>query len=173
MASLLTLSMVSCGDKDDDIPYEGVTLSEGKFIEIEDFGTDNTVNYKLHFKISLSSGQLVTEGLTSDLISDFMPDREMPTATAITDLGEVKGLYKIEEIPADKDFMTATGGYQTMCPIAEKHGYVIKVWGDGHLDVYQNDKLKDPAAHYVRLWVEEATDGGFSVRYEFPFIPED
>ena len=34
MATMLTLGMVSCGPKDEDVPYEGITLNNGEFIEI-------------------------------------------------------------------------------------------------------------------------------------------
>ena len=54
MATMLTFGFVSCGN-DDDIPYEGIELANGEFIEIEDFGTDTTASYKLHFKVRLEN----------------------------------------------------------------------------------------------------------------------
>lgn len=167
MATALTFGMVSCGDKDKDLPYEGIELANGEFIEIEDFGNDASAAYKLHFKVYLSSGNLVVEGLesTSDM-TQIPSTMVLNTSAKIADFGKVGALSKIDEIPADGDFAD-------LQPAVEKHGYVVAVKGDAKLNSYSIEGIHDPALQYMRIWLEEATDKGFKLRYDFPFVPEE
>lgn len=167
MATMLTFGMVSCGDKDKYLPYEGIELANGEFIEIEDFGSDATAAYKLHFKVWLSSGNLVVEGLTSTSPFSQVPETMvLNTIAKIADCGKVGGLSKIDEAPAESDLADAQ-------PAAEKHGYVVAVKGGANLDSYSLPDIHDPVQQYMRIWLEEATDKGFKLRYEFPFKPEE
>ena len=167
MATILTFGFVSCGPDDEEIPYEGIELANGEFIEIEDFGNDASAAYKLHFKVYLSSGNLVVEGLTSDAALTQIPSTmELNTSAKIADFGKVGGLSKIDEIPADGDFANQQ-------PVAEKHGYVVAAKGAANIDSYQNPQLHDPVQQYMRIWLEEATDKGYKLRYEFPFVPAE
>ena len=166
MATMLTFGFVSCGN-DDEIPYEGIELSNGQFIEIEDFGADTTAAYKLHFKVWLSDGKIVCEGLTSKPTASILPETmDLATSAKVADCGKVNGLNKLDEAPAEADL----ADNQTA---AEKHGYVIVVKGAANIDSYQNPDLHDPAQQYMRMWLEEKTDNGFKLRYEFPFTPEE
>lgn len=168
MATMLTLGMVSCGPKDEDVPYEGITLNNGEFIEIDSYGTDTLASYKLHFKVYLSDGNLVVEGLTNNHNINGLPDMNCTTGVKIADFGKVKGIAKIDEIPAASEFKESVAA-------TEKHGYVVEAKGTqkltgaypGHPEIY------DPVEHYMRIWLEEATDNGFKLRYEFPFTPEE
>lgn len=165
MATILTFGFVSCGPDDDEIPYEGIELSNGQSIEIEDFGNDATAAYKLHFKVTLSDGKLVAEGLTSKPVINVLPETmDLATSAKIADCGKVNGLAKIDEAPADADLADNQEA-------TEKHGYVVAVKGAANIDSYQNPQLHDPAIQYMRIWLEEKTDNGFKLRYEFPFTP--
>lgn len=169
MATALTFGMVGCGDKDDDLDYEGIILKNGESIEIESFGNDATASYPLHFTITLEKGQIVATGLYSKLTEAAlsvpgMSNRDCPTLAKVADVGEVKALSKIEEYPAESEFDGSKAA-------TEKHGYVIMAKGDMNLNGYEHPDLHDPATMYVRMWLEEATDGGFKVRYEYPFVP--
>ncbi|MBQ3949888.1 MAG: hypothetical protein II661_05380 [Bacteroidales bacterium] len=166
MATMLTLGMVSCGPKDEDVPYEGITLNNGEFIEIDSYGTDTTAAYKLHFKVYLSDGSLVIENLTNNHNISGLPDMACTTGAKIADAGKVKGIAKIDEIPAAGDFGNSA-------PATEKHGYVVEAKGTQNLDAYSNPNIHDPATQYMRIWLEEATDNGFKLRYEFPFTPAE
>lgn len=167
MATVLTFGMVSCGDKDKDLAYEGIELANGDCIHIESFGTDTTAAYKLHFNVWLSDGKLVVEGLTSTSTFTQIPATTvLNTNVKIADFGKVGGLSKIDEAPAEGDLadsQTAT----------EKHGYVVVAKGGANLNSYGNAQIHDPAQQYMRIWLEEATDKGFKLRYDFPFTPEE
>lgn len=167
MATILTFGFVSCGPDDDEIPYEGIELSNGQSIEIEDFGNDATAAYKLHFKVTLSDGKLVAEGLTSKPVINVLPETmDLATSAKIADCGKVNGLAKIDEAPADADLADNQEA-------TEKHGYVVAVKGAANIDSYQNPQLHDPAIQYMRIWLEEKTDNGFKLRYDFPFVPAE
>ena len=174
MAALMTIGLVSCKN-DDEIPYDGKTLANGEFIEIESYGNDNNASYKLHFTMGLENNFLVMTGLDSPIVDPplGMPDIECHTGIAIMDFGKVSGLVKIDEIPADNEFKDQDNKYVNSLPAVEKHGYVIKVWGAENLDSYQHPQLHDATTQYIRLWLEEQTDNGFKLRYEFPYVPED
>ena len=166
MAAILTLGFVSCGN-DDDNPSEGIELNNGDCIEIEDFGTDATAAYKLHFKVWLSDGKVVAEGLYSKSVISILPETmDLATSAKVADMGKVNGLNKLDEIPADEELSDSQDA-------VEKHGYIIAVKGAANIDSYQNPDLHDPAQQYMRLWLEEKTDNGFKLRYEFPFTPEE
>lgn len=166
MATILTFGFVSCGD-DDEIPYEGIELNNGEFIEIESFGTDSTAAYKLHFKVWLSDGKLVVEGLTSTSAITAIPETmSLSTSVKIADCGKVNGLNKLDEAPADGDLADSQNA-------TEKHGYIVVAKGSANVDIYQNPDIHDPVQQYMRIWLEEKTDNGFKLRYEFPFTPED
>jgi hypothetical protein len=166
MATMLTFGFVSCGN-DDEIPYEGIELSNGQFIEIEDFGSDATAAYKLHFKVWLSDGKIVAEGLTSKPVNTLLPETmDLATSAKVADCGKVNGLNKLDKVPAAADL----ADNQTA---AEKHGYIIVVKGAGNVDSYENPNLHDPAQQYMRLWLEEKSGDGFKLRYEFPFTPAE
>lgn len=166
MATVLTFGMVSCGPKDDDVPYEGITLNDGEFIEIESFGNDASAAYKLHFRVYLSSGSLVIENLTSNIVITGMPDMACTTSAKIADIGKVSGIAKIDEVPEASEF-------KDNVPATEKHGYVVEAKGTQNINAYENPNMHDPATQYMRIWLEEATSNGFKLRYEFPFTPED
>ena len=166
MATVLTFGFVSCGN-DDDIPYEGIELANGEFIEIEDFGTDVTASYKLHFKVKLESGKLITEGLTTTShLSQIPSTYTLNTSAKIADCGKVNGLNKLDKTPAEADLAAEQ-------PATEKHGYIVAVKGAANLDNLGNPDFHDPALQYMRIWLEEATDKGFKLRYEFPFTPAE
>lgn len=165
MATMLTFGMVGCGGNDE--PYDGIELANGESIEIEDFGSDATAAYKLHFKVTLANGQLSVEGLTSESALTQIPSTVVLNTTAkIADAGKVGSLSKIDEIPADGDFAAAKTA-------TEKHGYVVSAEGAAKLNSYGNPDIHDPAKQYMRIWLEEATDKGFNLRYEFPFTPAE
>ena len=77
-----------------------------------------------------------------------------------------RNIAKIDEIPAAGDFGNSA-------PATEKHGYVVEAKGTQNLDAYSNPNIHDPATQYMRIWLEEATDNGFKLRYEFPFTPAE
>lgn len=167
MAAVMTVGFISCGDKDKDITYTGNTLKNGESIEIESFGNDADAAYPLHFTLTLNNGYLVAKGLeskpTEAAYAMGLTSEVGKTRAKIADCGEVKGLSKIENYPQDaalKDSVAAT----------EKYGYVLKIEGAANFNVYQNDKLRDPGTHYMRVWLEEQTDEGFNLRYEFPWV---
>ena len=166
MAAFMTVGFVGCGDKDKDIEYTGNTLKNGESIEINDFGNDATASYKLHFTLTLKNGFLYTKGLesepTEEAIKAGITTEKGKTSALIADCGEVKGLSKIEEYP--------TAGYVDSIAAVEKHGYVMKFKGSANWDMYQNDKIHDPAEQYLRIWLEEQTDEGFNLRYEWPWV---
>ena len=164
MATMLTFGFVSCGN-DDDIPYEGIELANGEFIEIEDFGTDTTASYKLHFKVRLENGNLVVEGLnTTSHLTQIPSTYILNTSARIADCGKVNGLNKLDAAPAEADLAAEQVA-------VEKHGYVVAAKGAANLDNLGNPTFHDPALQYMRIWLEEATDKGFKLRYEFPFTP--
>ena len=167
MATMLTFGMVSCGDPDEELPYEGIELANGEFIEIESFGNDASAAYKLHFKVYLSDSKLVVEGLESKSEFSMIPATTvLNTAVKIADFGKVGGLTKIDEIPADADFADSQVA-------TEKHGYVVSAVGAANLDSYGNPDIHDPKMQYMRIWLEEATDKGYKLRYDFPFVPAE
>ena len=168
LLATLTLGLTSC-NKDDEIAYDGETLSDGQFIEKEDFGTDNTAAYKLHFKFGYNQGNIEVIGLTSKGIPSTVSMMDCKTGVAIVDNGKCNGLSKIETIPGEESFKE-NGNFVTKVKAEAKHGYVIKVWGDHNLNVYQNPDIHDPEAAYIRLWVED-TEGNCKLRYEYPWVP--
>ena len=164
MATMLTFGMVSCGPDDSEVPYEGITLANGECIEIDSYGNDTTAAYKLHFKVWLSDGKLVIENLTNNHHIQGLPDMACTTGASIADFGKVKGIAKIDEIPAANEFKESVDA-------TEKHGYVIQAKGTQNLDAYNQPTIHDPVTQNMRIWLEEKTDNGFKLRYEFPFTP--
>lgn len=168
LLATFTMGLVGC-DKDKDLDYTGETLNDGAFVEFDTYGNNNPkAAYKLHFKVGLSKGQVTAIGLTSPCDNAMIPSSvTCPTGVAVVDMGKVKGLSLIETLPADDQFKSTTATAN------EKHGYVIKVWGDAKFDLaYDNNPdLRDPAPHYMRLWLEKEDGSGFKVRYEFPWTP--
>ena len=179
MATVFAMSFVSCGD--DDIEYEGVILEDGDFIEIgatnesdpkykEGFGYDTTAAYPAHFKVTLESGNLYITILTSkntaaSMTIPGMSERDCVCAGRIGDYGKVNALSKINSyLGADQ--------YTDTVAAIEKHGYVVEVHGDMKFDKYGNPALHDLQSQHMRIWLEEATDKGFKVRYEYPYLEE-
>ena len=167
---IATMSFCLLGCKNDE-PYDGETILDGQSIEIKGFGNDATASYPLHFRLTFSNGYLIAVGDTSSLTAEAlavpgMTSRVCPTAVSISDVGKVRSLNKIDEYPAESTFKDSV-------QVIEEHGYVIEAHGNAKLDAYQHPDLHDPAPQYMRLWIEEAIDGGWHYRYEFPFVPED
>ncbi len=168
MAAMMALGFTSCKG-DDDIPYTGTTLKNGEIVTI--YG-DNAAAYQLRFTFGIDGGNIVVIGLndSADLNSSVLNYfTNCGTGVSIVDVGKVNGLYKIDELPSDSEFTTAT------VPAVEKHGYVIKAWGNAnlHTSYPDNPNLTDPETKYARIWLEEANGDGFNLRYEFPFVKEN
>lgn len=166
MATILTFGFVSCGPDDEETPYEGIELANGEFIEIESFGSDSTAAYKLHFKTYLRNDSIVIESLSSNISISGMPDMDCRTSALVADMGKVKALSKIDEIPAESELAQAQKA-------EEKHGYVVVVKGIQNVNAYQNPTIHDPETQYMRIWLEEKTDNGYKLRYGFPFTPAE
>ncbi|MBR3528891.1 MAG: hypothetical protein IKN84_04440 [Bacteroidales bacterium] len=179
MAAAFTLSFVSCGD--DDIEYEGVILEDGDFIEIgastqndanynQGFGYDTTAAYPAHFKVTLRNGKLVITNLTAQNTAESlqipgMNLRDCQCAARIGDYGKVNALSKINTyLGADQ--------YSDSVAAEEKHGYVVEVHGTMNFDSYGRPELHDLKSQHMRIWLEEATDKGYKVRYEYPYKEE-
>ncbi len=180
MATVFAMSFVSCGDEPDE--YEGVVLEDGDFIEIgaelesspkyhEGFGYDTTAAYPAHFKVTLRNDSLIITNLSSKntAVSQTIPgmsERDCLCAARIGDYGKVNALSKIKSfLGADQYFMGVLA--------VEKHGYVVEVHGTMNFDQYQYPNLHDLQPQHMRIWLEEATDKGYKVRYEYPYLEED
>ncbi len=166
MAAFMTISFVGCGDKDKDLDYTGSVLKNGESIEILDMGTDQTAAYPLHFKLTLKNGFLYAENMSSKpteaAFSYHMPDIDCPTSASIVDCGEIKGLTDLTTYPI--------AGYADSIAATEAHGYVIMAKGNAKVDMWENENLHDPVAQFMRIWLEEQTDEGFKLRYEWPWV---
>lgn len=168
MATVLTFGLVSCGE--DKTPYEGIELNDGEFIEIESLGFDTTASYPVHFKVILINDSLVIESMSSTPTEAAMQipgmnGRPCFTQAGICDYGEVRSLGKIDEYPSASSLKIAVKAI-------EKHGYVVEAHGVAQLDAYHIDGLSDIKSQYMRIWLEEATETGFKLRYEFPFLED-
>ena len=171
MAAMMSLGMVSC-NKDKNLDYTGETLTNGGVITVKE-KVDNA-SYETRFTLTLRGTDLVVTGLNDTArVQGYSDYPNCNTGVGIMDYGKVNALSKIDEYPGDSDFKDAEGHFVTTLPAAEKHGYVIKTWGDGKLDLFQNPDLKDPRAAYSRIWLEEADGDGFKVRYEFDYTIDD
>lgn len=166
----LTISLTSC-NKDDKIAYDGSTLKDGAYIEKEDFGTDPTASYKLHFKFGYNQGNVEVIGLDSPGLITGITNHNCETGVAIMDFGKCNGLSKMETYPSDDAFLS-DGKPVTSVKAEKKHGYIIKVWGAHNLDEYHADELHDPKPAYIRLWIEEL-EGEMKFRYEYPWIQQE
>ncbi len=168
MAAVLTLGFVSCGDDDED---NAIELKNGEFIEIEGLGTDSTASYPVHFKMTLENGMLTISNMSSKPTAETqqipgMNNRDCPTSAKIADVGKVKSLSKIDEYPS-------ASAYSMSVAAAEGHGYVIEAHGAANFDSYGSDAVHDITSQYTRVWLKEATEDGFKVLYEFPFVVKD
>ncbi|MCR4815944.1 MAG: hypothetical protein K5842_02005 [Bacteroidales bacterium] len=163
MAAMMALGFTSCKG-DDDIPYTGTTLKNGEIVTI--YG-DNAAAYQLRFTFGIDGGNIVVIGLNDSAANGYFTN--CGTGVSIVDVGKVRGLNKIDELPSDSEFTSAT------VPAVEKHGYVIKAWGTANFNESypDNPTLTDPETKYARIWLEEANGDGFNLRYEFPFVPEN
>lgn len=180
LATVFTMSFVSCGDDDD--AYDGVELGDGDFIEIgadlesspkyhEGFGYDTTAAYPAHFRVTLKNDSLIITNLSSKntALSQSIPgmsERDCHCAARIGDYGKVNSLSKINSyLGADQYFIGV--------PAVEKHGYVVEVHGTMNFDMYQIEGLHDLKPQHMRIWLEEATETGYKVRYEYPYMEEN
>ena len=170
LLATLTVGLTSC-NKDDKIQYDGTTLFDGDFIEKEDFGTDPTASYKLHFKFGYDAGDVEVIGLDSPGLIEGITNHICETGIAIMDYGKCSGLSKMETYPND-DAFKVDGKYVINVKAEKKHGYIIKVWGAHNLDEYHVAELHDPKPAYIRLWIEEL-EGSMQFRYEYPWVPAE
>ena len=171
MATMLTFGFVSCGDEED-TNFDGYVLEEnGTPLEIRGLGFCDTACYPLHFEIMLRNNHLVMVNDTA-MIIDSVRQAHAPSfpdpiggcwsAAKIHDNGKVKGLYEIKGTPNDL--------YDSL-PAVSEHGYIIEAHGT--LDIHIPG-MYVPTKQYMRLWIEGSTDnGGYKVRYEFPFDPSN
>ena len=171
LATMLTFGLTSCNkDHDEGLDYQTITLKNGDFIEIEGVGTSTDASYPVHFKVVLNEGSLEIENLTSKPVTtepNYVYQANTSEAV-IADMGEKKGLSKIDEYP--------TSGWASKAAAAAKHGYVVESHGT-QLNPEQLQafpQFKNPDKQYLRFWLkEDKGDGSFEVRYQFPFVPED
>ncbi|MBQ1408999.1 MAG: hypothetical protein IIY87_04520 [Bacteroidales bacterium] len=178
LVATLAFSMTSC-DKDKDYDYKSVTLKDGDIVEFKDFGVDDTAAYKLHFRFGIKEGNIYVEGMGERPLFAGAPGTmaDLMTEGAIMDYGKVSGMTKIETIPDNASFVNGTDLVKSL--LAEKkHGYVIKVWGDGHInesypEAHERfENMHDPNPAYVRVWIQKIDDADYIVRYEYPFVPK-
>ncbi|MBP5327500.1 MAG: hypothetical protein J6Y98_06285 [Bacteroidales bacterium] len=172
LATLMTLCVVSCKSDDDIEGLVKETLVNGGsplYLHYK----DANASYELRLNISLENNNIVVTGLTDTLNQTGYPTMPgMNTICGIVDDGKCGSLSAINEFPEDNEFLDAAGHFVVSVPAAKKHGYIIKVVGDGKLNAYQLPDIKDPETQYARLWLEEETSNGFNVKYEFPFTED-
>lgn len=168
MAAALSFSLASCGD--DPTEYDGLEMHEGDFIEIEGYGYDTTAAYPAHFKVTLQNDSLIITNMSSlnnAASQALLGERNCPTAASIADMGKVKSLSKINHYAGAND-------YKAGVPAVEGHGYVVLAVGNAHFNEgYNNPDIHDLSAQHMRIWLEEAIEDGYKVRYEFPFKEEE
>lgn len=170
MAAVFTMGFVSCAN-DDDIEYDEFILHEGESISVEGYGYDTTASYPVCFDVQLLNNQLVVISKSSKPSEQAqqvpgMNNRDCTTDAKIASFGKVKALSKIDEYPAASEFHESA--------LAEEgFGYVVEAHGSANLNSYSNPNLRDITSQYMRIWLEEAKDGGYKVRYEFPFKADE
>ena len=172
LATLMTFGVVSCKSDDDIEGLVSETLVNGGSPIYLHYKEANGC-YELRFNISLENNNIVVTGLTDTLNKPGLPSMpNMNTACGVVDAGKSGSLSGIDEYPADNDFVGADNHLIVSVPAAKKHGYVIKVIGDGKLNQYGLPDVRDPETQYARLWLEDEATNGFKVKYEFPFKAE-
>ncbi len=163
--AMLTLGLTACNEED--APYDGITMTNGYVLEVETQDHDASASYPVHFSMTFTNDSLIVTGLTSKPSSEQgLGSRDCPTAVVIADYGKVGSLSKIDSYTTDE------GTFGAKALAVEKHGYIIKAWGNAHLDAYGSDILHDPDTLYTRVWLEEATDNGYNARYEVNYTVE-
>lgn len=169
-AFVCTLGLSSCEKPNEGVEFSKWTLTADKPLTITEISHDETAAYPVCFTLKLVDGQIVAEGSaahpTEAALSNNLPDNPYPSVARIADCGEIKGLTKIKEYPAE----TAYAPHQVA---AIEHGYVIEAHGSANINSYGIAALKDPTSVYTRVWIESEVEGGFVIRYEVPFVVED
>lgn len=167
MAAALTLFATSCGKADDREGFASMELTPENALTITEFMEhDATAAYPMTLSIALVDGQIVVRGGECHPVLDQVPQQNtFATEATIADYGKTGSLKSVKEIP--------TTGYTTSVAPQEEHGYVVKAVAKGNLNAYNNAAIHDPADLYVRIYIEEATENGYTIRYQYPFVVED
>jgi len=168
LATVLAFGTTGCTKEDpnETAGYPSLELTATNSLTIQTQKHDTTAAYALNFTISLDGGYLVVKGGTSspDVSLNLPATTVCPTATSVADYGEVDELANVENYPDTSEFKS-----KILCE--EGHGYVVEAHGAANLSAYGNPAIHDPAKLYVRIYVSEATDNGFKIYYQYPFIP--
>lgn len=174
VAATFALCMGSCQKPDDKENYPQMEMAEGSAIVVDAYQEHDPAGaYPLSFSITRVGDKFVVEGGVNQAnqaaIELGVPSSTMCTSTAaIANAGEFSSLKAMSEIayPAFGD--------ATETPIVVENGYVVKVWGSQGLDQYQKPGVSDTKPLYIRLYVAELTEAGtYTVRYQYPFVPEE
>lgn|SRR5574344_865404 len=168
VVAVLGFCTTSCTkDANEEAGYASIELTSTNALTINTQVHDTSAAYPLNFSVSIGDGGylVVTGGTSSPDVSLNIPATTVCATTAtIADYGKVRKLDKIESYPESTEFES-----KVLCE--EGHGYVVKAYGSANLSAYGNPAIHDPAAMYVRIYVSEATDNGFKIYYQYPFIP--
>ena len=172
-ATMFTMGMVSCGDKEESTPVENLqeaTLTANSPITITDWvcskADNDSAGYPVHFSIVLKDGKLVARGLTHVARPDIpgSDNYHGTTAARIKDKGDVSELGNVIGKPS----MDLTS--DSTCDAAAGRGYIVKAWGTSEWDKTGNRMgelgYHDPDPLYLRLWLKETSGDGYKVQYE-------
>ena len=172
MAAVLALAFTGCKSPDDKEGFPELVLTQENSLVIEKYMEhDATAAYPLTLHVRMVGSNIKVEGgaehpTDAAAQAGLASQNTYLTGVALADLGEVHNLRSIEEIPA-------TGWDKDLQSLQEGHGYMVKAWGASNVNQYDNAAIHDPAPLYVRIYVQEPVDGGYLIRYQYPFIPEE
>lgn len=169
MAAVFALFATSC-NKDDKEGFDSMELTSTSALVIKDFqGHDATAAYPLTFSVKLVDGYLTIENGSckpspAGVSAGLSADASYNTEALIADFGKSSCLKNVDSYP--------TSTYEAKVVCEEGHGYVVKAYGKGNVNAYNRPEIHDPADLYVRIYIEEATDNGYTIRYQYPFEVE-